>query len=296
MDEKAGVGSWTSDVNVTAGTCDVTSTGSISGVGVVGISGGATMNIDTSTQVRASSFDVSSGTLNLNAGTLRTNGITVAGGSSFGWGAGTLNVQNANSGNSGSTDRTGDNGSGGAASGPTIYEGTQLTIDNGIGNTVATSSGSVLDLGGLYTSGGLRYDQLRVTGTLNLSANDMLHVAINPYLMRPTSADSVVTGDWGTLVLVHADTIIGEFNTITGVSSDMIGWTQVATEYDSGRLPSTLGLNEWMLEYRTGYGPLSGGDVLLLHYRVAGSVPEPASAGLLVAGALLLRTHSRRKP
>jgi hypothetical protein len=184
------------------------------------------MNVDTSTQVRASSFNLSAGTLNLNAGTLRTNGITVAGGSAFGWGAGTLTVQNANSGNSGSTDRTGDNGSGGAASGPTIYEGTQLTIDNGIGNTVATSNGSVLDLGGLYTSGGLRYDQLRVTGTLNLDANDTLHVAINPYLLRPTSADSVATGDWGTLVLVHADTIIGQFNTITGVSSDMIGWTQ----------------------------------------------------------------------
>jgi hypothetical protein len=128
------------------------------------------MNIDTATQVRASSFNVTAGTLNLNAGTLRTNGITVAGGSAFGWGAGTLTVQNAASGNSGSTDRTGDNGSGGAASGPTIYEGTQLvTVDNGIGNTVATSNGSVLDLGGLYTSGGLRYDQLRVTGTLNLS-------------------------------------------------------------------------------------------------------------------------------
>jgi hypothetical protein len=51
-----------------------------------------------------------------------------------------------------------------------------------------------------------------------------------------------------------------------------------------------------MLEYRTGYGPLSGGDALLLHYRVSGSVPEPASAGLLVAGALLLRALGRRKP
>ena len=140
-----------------------------------------------------------------------------------------------------------------------------------------------------------RYFRNNVTGTLNLSANDTLHVAINPYLLRPNSAESVVTGDWGTLVLVHADTIIGEFDAITGVSSDMIGWTQLPTQTNSGRLPSTLGLNEWELEYRTGYGPLSGGDVLLLHYRVSGSVPEPASAGLLIAGALLLRSLSRRR-
>ena len=292
---QSGAGSWNSNVNVTAGTYNVNSTGSISGVGVVTLSGGSTMNIDTATQVRASSFNVSSGTLNLNAGTLRTNGITVAGGSAFTWGAATLTMQNGGSGSSGATDRSGDNGTGGAASGPTIYEGTVVTIDNGIGNTVATSNGSVLDLGGLYGGTLLRYDQLRVTGTLNLSANDTLVVNINPYLLRPSSPNDVGTGDWGTLVLVYADTLTGQFDTVTGITSDAIGWTQVGTEINSGRLPSTLGLNEWMLEYRTGYGPLSGGDALLLHYRVAGSVPEPASAGLLVAGALLLRALGRRK-
>ena len=184
---------------------------------------------------------------------------------------------------------------GGAASGPTIYEGTVVTIDNGIGNTVATSNGSVLDLGTMYGGSLLRYDQLRVTGTLNLSANDTLRVAINPYLLRPSSPNDVATGDWGTLVLVYADTITEKFDTVTGITSDGIGWTQLATETDSGRLPSSLNVNEWVLEYRTGYGPLSGGDALLLHYRVAGSVPEPASAGLLVAGALLLRALGRRK-
>ena len=33
----------------------------------------------------------------------------------------------------------------------------------------------------------------------------------------------------------------------------------------------------------------------VLHYKVAGSVPEPVSAGLLIAGAVLLRALGRRK-
>ncbi|MFO1491098.1 MAG: autotransporter-associated beta strand repeat-containing protein [Kiritimatiellia bacterium] len=290
---QAGAGSWNSNVNITAGTYNVTSTGSIAGVGVVTLTGGSTMNINTATQVRASSFNVSSGTLSLNAGTLRTNGITLAGGSAFAWGAGTLTMQTAGSGSSGNVDRTGDDGAGGASSGPAIYEGTVVTIDNGVGNTVATSNGSVLDLGALYGGSLLRYDQLRVTGTLNLAANDTLRVAINPYLLRPSGPNDVAAGDWGTLVLVYADTITGMFDTVTGITSDGIGWTQLATETDSGRLPSSLNVNEWVLEYRTGFGPLAGGDALLLHYHVAGSVPEPASAGLLVAGALLLRALNR---
>jgi len=291
---QSGAGSWNSNVNVTAGTYNVTSTGSIAGVGVVGISGGATMNIDTATQVRASSFNISAGTVNLNAGTLRTNGITVAGGSAFTWGAATLTVQNAGSGSSGSVDRTGNNGAGGAASGPNVYEGTVLNVNNGSG-TLATTSGSVLDLGALYGGTILRYDQLRVTGTLNLAANDTLRVGINPYFLRPSGPNDVATGDWGTLVLVHADTITGTFDTITGIGSDAIGWTGLPVEFNSGRLPSTLGINEYVIEYRDSYGPLAGGAAVLFHYHVAGSVPEPASAGLLAAGAILLRALGQRK-
>ena len=291
-------GGWNGDLSVIGGTFQLTGGGTLSNIGNTNVSGaGTTLRINNSAgQLRTSSITLGASTnLNLEAGTLRTNGITLAAGSAFTWGAGTLTMQNIKSGNSGSTDRSGDDGEGGDTSGPTVYEGTVITIDNGVGNTVATSEGSVLDLGELYSSGGLRYDQLRVTGTLNLSAeNDTLRVAINPYLLRPSSVNSVATGDWGTLILVHADTITQKFDTVTGITNDSIGWTQLATETNSGRLPSTLGLNEWVLEYRTGLGPLAGGDALLLHYKVAGTVPEPASAGLMVAGLVLLRALKRK--
>ena len=153
---------------------------------------------------------------------------------------------------------------------------------------------SILDLGAVLLNDGLRYNQIKLTGTLNLAGADTLKFGINPYFLRPTSPNSVFTGDWGTLILVHADTITQKFDTVTGITNDSIGWTQLATETNSGRLPSTLGLNEWVLEYRTGLGPLAGGDALLLHYKVAGTVPEPASAGLMVAGLVLLRALKRK--
>lgn len=75
----------------------------------------------------------------------------------------------------------------------------------------------------------------------------------------------------------------------------MIGWTQLAD--GSVTNPATMPLNTWAIEYRDGTGGFtqSGGDVILLHYKVAGSVPEPSTAGILAAGALLLRSLARRK-
>jgi hypothetical protein len=117
-------------------------------------------------------------------------------------------------------------------------------------------------------------------------------------------------GDWGTMVLVYAEgTLSGTFaqlggkTVIPGISNDGIGWTQLADrEYLGGPAfnPSTLALNQWLIEYLDGSDgndfnfTQSPGAVVLLHYKVAGSVPEPASAGLLVAGALLLRALRRR--
>jgi hypothetical protein len=121
----------------------------------------------------------------------------------------------------------------------------------------------------------------------------------------------VTVGDWGTLVLVYAEgNLSGTFaqlagkTLIPGISSDGIGWTQLADrEYIGGPTfdPSNLNLNEWLIEYRDGSGgndfnfTQSPGAVVLLHYKVAGSVPEPASAGLLIAGTLLLRALRRRR-
>ena len=278
-----GSDSWNADGFVNTGTLVV---GADTGTGSNSLTGGnwtvdsgATMRLNTSGVMEASTL-TRNGTFNLEAGTLRTN--TIAGSGAFSWGAGTIATLGNNT--MGTVDRTDPLGS---PSGPTVLEGNILNFTGNLSST----TGSTIDLGAPLLNNGLRYNQIRVTGTLDLSGADSLNFNINPYLLRPTSVNSLLTGDWGTLILVHAETITDYFDSITGIGSDQIGWTQLPTEYDSGRTAASLQLNEWVLEYRTGfgYGPLAGGDALLLHYRVAGSVPEPGSAGLLLGGVVLLR-------
>ena len=248
-----------------------------------------------------------SGTVKLEAGTLRLAGVNAGSepvttpttrsmtftGGIFEWGNGTLAATDQKL-EFGTVDRT---APAGAPSGPTVREGSYLVYDGNLTTGNGVNADSVLDLGEMYTGNGLRYNQFRVSGTLNLaSLNDVLNIDLNPYFLRPSSPDSVFTGDWGTLVLVRAETITGQFSTHTGITSDGIGWSNlgVTTSFVD---PASLNLNEYIIEYRTGYGVASGGDAILLHYKVAGSVPEPASAGLLVAGTMLLRALSRgRKP
>ncbi|MFO1524196.1 MAG: autotransporter-associated beta strand repeat-containing protein [Kiritimatiellia bacterium] len=285
----SGEGNWSGDLAVTQGTFHLTGGGSIQNAGHLTVTNGSAVRLQSTGMVRLAAVDVTDGAVELESGTLRTNSITVSGTSSFNWGAATLTVQNNAGGSSGTVDRT---GAGGAPSGPVLQEGTVLTVNNP-GGVFASQAGSVLDLGSLYLSGTLRYDQIKVTGTLNLAAEETLRVGINPYLLRPSSPSSLSTGDWGTFVLVHADVITGTFDHFEGVGSDSIGWTQLPTQFNTGLDPSSLALNQWVLEYRTGFGPLAGGDALLLHYKVAGSVPEPAAAGLAVAGALLARSLRR---
>jgi len=55
---------------------------------------------------------------------------------------------------------------------------------------------------------------------------------------------------------------------------------------------AALPLNTWHIQYvGSGYSEagIQAGGAILFHYKVSGSVPEPGSAGLMVAGALLLR-------
>ena len=86
---------------------------------------------------------------------------------------------------------------------------------------------------------------------------------------------------------------------VLGITSDRIGWTRVADQTDSYFDPASLALDTYMIEYRTGSGSgfnfVQAGGAILLHYKVSGTVPEPASAGMLIAGALLLRALRRRK-
>jgi fibronectin-binding autotransporter adhesin len=287
---QTGSGDWTGNTFITGGTYNVASTGSIGNSGQIQLTGGATLNIDTATQVRATGLDLVSGTVNLNSGTLRTNGITMASGTGFTWGAATLTTRTTASGSAGSTDRREPGSSGSTLP---VYEGTRITV-GGAGAGLATSADSILDLGPTYTSGAMRYDQLQVSGSLNLSAaDDTLNFAFNPYFFRPSvfGADAA-----GTLILVDATSFSGTFDSFTGVLSDAIGFTAAP---GSGTVVGVLGVsnlnplidipvNTYYLEYESDTGNI------LFHYRLSASVPEPASAGLMVAGLVLLRALRRR--
>ncbi|MFO1490299.1 MAG: autotransporter-associated beta strand repeat-containing protein [Kiritimatiellia bacterium] len=287
---QSATGAWNSNIFITEGTWNVTPSGSINNAGVIQVSGGATFNIGTSTQVRGSSVDIISGTVNLDAGTLRTNGLSVAGGSAFNWSAGTITMQTDASGSSGSTDRR---APGSSLSALPVYEGRIVSV-TGMAS-LAVPAGGTLDLGLTYGSLGMRYDQFQLAGSLDLSsADNTLVFEFNPFFFRPSSFG--VDGA-GTLILIDATALNGTFETFTGVVSDYIGFSAAP---GSGSVVGTLGMstlnpltdipqNTYYLEYETDSGNL------LFHYHLTATIPEPASAGLLVAGGLLLRVLGRRK-
>ena len=254
------------------------------------LNGTASLRINTSGEFASSAItrNDSSG-INLESGTLRTN--TLAGTGTFTWGAATLTMLEERVGTGSGADR-----SVGAASGPVVREGTVIDVTGGL----STSAGSLLDLGPMYASAGYLYDRLAITGSLNLSSGgDTLNFEVNPYFLRPSSADSVVTGDWGTLRLILADNVTGIFSTITGIGNDAIGWHELGSQVGDPTFTTAanLPMNTWHIEYvGSGYSEagIQAGGAVLFHYKVAGSVPEPASAGLLIAGALLLRMLRRR--
>ncbi|MFO1524101.1 MAG: hypothetical protein U1G05_19160, partial [Kiritimatiellia bacterium] len=228
------------------------------------------------------------GTFNLESGTLRTNAI--AGTGAFVWGNATLSPLGNLA--EGTVDRTDPAGS---ASGPVVREGNILDFAGNLASSVAPGQVSTLDLVAVVQNDGLRYNQLKITGALSLAGVDTLRFSINPYLLRPTSPNSVTTGDWGTLRLVMADSITGTFDNITGIGSDYIGWSAFSGSFTGA---ASLPLNSYYIEYAasgiTDEG-IQAGAAILFHYKVAGSVPEPASAGLAAAGVLLLRTLARRQ-
>ena len=281
----SGIESWNADGFVDGGTLVLGGDSSPGSSSLTGgnwtVASGATMRLNTTGALETSTLN-RGGTFNLEAGTLRTNSI--AGSGAFVWGAGTITTLSNLT--EGSTDRT---DPGGAASGPVVREGTILDFNGNL----ATSNGSTLDLGGLFTDNGLRYNQVSVSGSLTLSATDTLNITINPYLLRPNTYSSIFTGDWGTLRLVIADSITGSFDTITGIGTDYIGFVADSGSGSTDTFfdPASLAMNTYYIEYRTS-GVLSGAAVLF-HYKVAGSVPEPGSAGLLLGGVILLRTMRR---
>ncbi|MEZ5915919.1 MAG: autotransporter-associated beta strand repeat-containing protein [Parvularculaceae bacterium] len=182
----SGSGDWSGNTFVTAGTLHLNG-GSINNTGNVDLSAGTTFRVNTSGQVRGDNINVADGsTLILEGGTLRTNTLNLNSTGIFDWGAGTISMRQYNTGNAGSIDRT---YVGGAVSGPSVFEGTIIDASG----SLTSSAGSGVDLGQLYINGGLRYDQLSVSGTLDLSAaDDTLNLAFNPYLLRPNSPGSLI--------------------------------------------------------------------------------------------------------
>jgi len=178
------------------------------------LNGTATLRVNTTGAFAASSITRNdSSNIHLESGTLRTG--TLGGTGTLTWGAATLTMQEERSGNATGPDR-----SVGDASGPVVQEGTVIHVSGDL----ATSSGSTLDLGPMYSSGGYLHDRISIVGSLNLSSGgDTLHFEVNPYFLRPSSPNSVTTGDWGTLRLILADNVTGTFNSITGIGGDNIG-------------------------------------------------------------------------
>jgi fibronectin-binding autotransporter adhesin len=258
------------------------------------ITTGATLRINTTGAFEASSITRDGG-LQLESGTLRTNAL--AGNGSFTWGNATL----ATLGNTttGTVDRTDPAGS---PSGPVVREGNILVYAGGLTTGGTSGAGSLLDLGSVLLNDGLRYNQISIGGSLDLSGVDTLNFSVNPYFLRPNTPDSVYTGDWGSLILVRATGFTGVFDSITGIGNDSIGW-RAFTPGQNGDLAFTgaidLPMNTYYIEYATnspdGAGVLAG-PAILFHYKVAGSVPEPSSVGLMIGGAFLLRQLRRRRP
>ncbi|MFO1528316.1 MAG: autotransporter-associated beta strand repeat-containing protein [Kiritimatiellia bacterium] len=296
-----GSGSWTGNFQITGGAFELTGAGSIPGAGVTTLSNaGTSLKINTTGTMQTTRVTIAAGTtVSLEAGTLRLAGGALGGspvysidnGGSFNWGNGTLAVYGSNT--TGVTDRS---APGGAVTGPAVKEGNYLFVNG----SLSQPAGTVLDLGSSYLAeGSVRYNQIQVTGSLSIAGGASMNFGLNPYFMRPYG----YTEDWGTLVLAYAPGgITGSyaFGDLTGISSDGIGWTRLGDQTDSFQDPALLTRNTYQIEYRTGSGAgynfTQGGGAILLHYKLSGTVPEPASAGMLLAGAVLLRVLSRRKP
>lgn len=262
------------------------------GVGVLGIGDTSTYRQTSLTAVtKAATVNVGNGAgglLLVEDGVLRTNAIDLRAGSAFSWASGRLTILNTASGSGGVVNRL---EPGSSASAPPVYEGTALNV-TGAAAGVTTSSGSILDLGYTYPSGGMRYDQLKVSGAVNLSsASDSLYFSFLPYFFRPSvfGADAAAT-----LTLVDATSLTGTFDTFAGVVPDQYGFAAApgsgSTVATSTLNPLTdIPVNTYYLEYETSSGNL------LFHYRVSSSVPEPGTLGLAVLGAWVLRVVGRRR-
>lgn len=221
------------------------------------------------------------GTYQLDEGTLHTNTITLHNtNGTFLWGDATLTMRQEKSGSAGATDYT----IPAISSGVQVRNGTTITVTGSLQSGFGGTSSSVLDLGSPYLSGGVLFDNLVASGSVDLAGtNDTLLFEFNPYFFRP---QALGVNDYGSLPLVIANGgLSGEFENIFGVVDDGRGFTQAASFTNVASLES----NTWYLEHDT------ANNTIWFHYNVAGSVPEPSSLGLLLVGGLFIRNLRRKK-
>ena len=207
----------------------------------------------------------------LQGGTLRVNNIANSG--TFTWGDATITSRQAQ--------QNADNGTSDYSSAGfnVVQVGTNIDINTSL---TATGAKSTLDLNSLYISNGVRFDQFTVTGTLSLTGtDDTLDATINPYLLRPNIGTATESGS---LPLVSATTLTGVFETEPTFLQDNIGWNEFTGAFTTA---DALPTNSYFLEYTA--------DSLILHYKVEGTVPEPGTLGLLVAGVVFLRAARRKQ-
>ncbi len=266
-------GDWSGATSITAGTLHVDG-GSINNTGNIGVSSGATLRINTAGQVRGTALSIAAGgTVQLEAGTLRTNSIAGAG--NLVWSGGELTPY-TNAGLGSGSDVSSPNGA-------SVYLGRQLAVDGNL----TTGTGSRLDLGDLYTAGATLFNQLAVTGSLTVGANTELRAITSPYLLRGSNVGS--SHDYGTLVLVEAmGGIINPANfDFVAPASDGRPFSEYTGVWVTAGDPDQLPVDTWYLETTS--------TQVLFHYKVSAAIPEPATAGIMIAGGLLLRTLSRRR-
>jgi fibronectin-binding autotransporter adhesin len=271
-----GSGDWTGNTTVSGGTFLVSGGASIPSGGNLTATTGGSFRINTTGAVNAPSTVIQTGsTVSLEAGTLRTNSITAGGTGTFTWTGGTLATY------SGATSESGNDVS--SAGGARVFLGRQLSFTG----SLTTGGNTTLDLGDLYISGPTLFNQIAITGTLAVGENTTLRSLSNAYLLRPSTGGTPT--DWGTLVLVDAGGIVDgvNFNFVAPLSDGGRSFAEHTGAWPLSGDPQDLPVDTWYLE-RTG-------TQVLFHYHVSAAIPEPGTAGLLMAGGLLLRIAARRR-
>ena len=223
----------------------------------------------------------STATYSLEAGSLSANAINIGAGDTFNWGNATISTYDSQA-----------NGTIDYSTGPAgtvVRSGTTLVVDGATGNLTTGYLGgnSTLDLGGLFNNSGVRFNQMTLTGTLDLSAGGDTLISIdNPYALR---AGGLTQIEYGSLVLVDAaGGITSVFDTFVAPLPDAIGFSEYTGTFTTA---AALPIDTWFLEYTND----GGAEQIIFHYRVSGAVPEPGTVGFLALGLMFIRGMRTRK-